>query len=293
MRRFSIKYTFSQAFQGLWRNGVMTVASLAVLMSCLVVIGGFFLLVQNINLNLDSLGSLTQIVCFVDEELDEDGIFEVEQKIKALDNVTSVKHTTKAEALAELKAEDPEGYKYIDETNNPLVDEFEITYADVTKVVDLDYALKNMEGIEKVNNRLDLASQLESFRSGIILIFTWFLVVLVVVTVFIIVNTIKLSVYARRHEVTVMRYVGATASFVTMPFVIEGIIIGIISAILAYIIEWNLYVAIEEKVASDLQMLSVISFSEMNMTVLLSFIGMGAAAGIIGSLLSLRKYMKV
>lgn len=292
MRKFSIKYAFSQAFQGLWRNGVMTVASLAVLMSCLVVIGGFALLVANINLNLNSLGNLTQIVAFAADDLDEMQLAQLESKINALDNIDTVTHVTKSEALAQLKAQDAEAYKYVNEENNPLSDEFIITYKDTSKVVDLDYALRHMEGLKKVNNRLDLASQLESFRSGIILIFTWFLVVLVVVTVFIIVNTIKLSVYARRHEITVMRYVGATGTFVMMPFMIEGVLIGLVSAIAAYFIEWSFYRYIEQKVVSDLQMLSFLSFGDVYSRVLIGFIGLGIVTGIIGSTLSMRKYMK-
>ena len=222
MRRFSIKYSFSQAFQGIVRNGVMSFASVAVLMSCLVVIGAFALLVLNIDINLESLGDLNQIVVFADSDLDEEGIKALGEQIAALDNVESVTHVTKAEALEEMKAqagEKSDAYDYVTDENNPLSDEFIVAYKDVSKVVDLDYALNHMEGIEKVNNRLDLAATLESFRSGVLLIFIWFLVILVIVTVFIIVNTIKLSVYARRHEITVMRYVGATGAFITLSLI--------------------------------------------------------------------------
>lgn len=100
MRRFSLKYALSQAFQGLWRNGVMSFASIAVLMSCLVVIGGFALIVLNINLNLNSLGNLNQIVVFVNEDMTEEDIVAVGEKIASLDNVDTVERITKNEALA-------------------------------------------------------------------------------------------------------------------------------------------------------------------------------------------------
>lgn len=295
MRRFNISYSFSQAFQGLWRNGVMSFASVAVLMSCLVVIGAFALLVANINLNLDSLGNLNQIVVFVEEDLTEEEIAEIGKKIEALDNVKDVDHVTKAEALEDMRAQagdKADAYDYITEENNPLVDEFVVSYDDVSKVVDLDYALDHMEGIDKVNNRLDLASALESFRSGVLFIFMWFLVVLVVVTMFIIMNTIKLSVYSRRHEITVMRYVGATGAFITTPFVIEGVLIGVVAALVAFFIEWYAYYYIEQNIMSDLQMISVISFSDVAVFVFVGFILLGTVAGIIGSVLSLRKYLK-
>ena len=296
MRRFSIKYTLSEALRGMWRNGVMSFASVAVLMSCLVVIGAFSLLVMNINVNLDSLGDLTQIVVFADRGLDEEHLQSLESQIGALDNVSSVTRVTKAQALEELRAQAKEqggAYDYVTEENNPLSDSFIIAYDDVAKVVDLDYALKNMDGITKVNNRLDLASSLESFRSGVLFVFMWFLVVLIVVSVFIIVNTIKLAVDARKNEITVMRYVGATGMFITMPFLIEGVLIGLIAAVLGYFIEVYAYYYIEQEVVSSLQMISFVGFSEVWHYVLFGFVALGIVTGIVGSMLSLRKYMKV
>lgn len=300
MRRFSIKYVFSEAFKGLWRNGVMTFASIAVLMSCLVVIGAFSLLVLNINDNLNELGDLTKIVVFVDRDLNEDQIKELGAKIGALPNVTKVERVTKAEALEDLRKqakEKGEAYDYIDETNNPLSDEFIVSYDDVSSEVNLKYELDQMktngEGVEKVNAHLELASKLESFRSGVLFVFMWFLIVLVVVSVFIIVNTIKLAVDARRNEITVMRYVGATGMFITMPFLIEGVIIGLFASIIGYFIELWAYRYIENEVAAQLQMIKFVGFNEVWYWVLLGFIAIGILAGVVGSMLSLRKYMKV
>ena len=249
----------------------------------------------NINLNLNSLGNLNQIVVFVNEDMTEEDIVAVGEKIASLDNVDTVERITKDEALRQLKAQagdKQDAYDYITDENNPLVDEFVISYSDPAKVVDLDYALKHMDGIAKVNNRLDLASQLESFRSGVLMIFVWFLAVLIIVTVFIIVNTIKLSVYSRRHEITVMRYVGATGMFIAAPFILEGIILGIFSAILSYFLEWYAYYYVEQKISSDLQMISFVGFSEVSGYVLGGFIALGILTGIVGSLLSLGKYLK-
>lgn len=295
MRRFSIKYSFTQALRGIVRNGVMSFASVAVLMSCLVVIGAFALLVVNINLNLDSLGNLTQIVVFADADLGEGEIADLGRQISSIGGVDDVQHITKDEALAEMKAQagaNADAYNYVTDENNPLSDEFVIYYSDVSKVVDIEYALNHIEGIEKINNRADLASSLDSFRNGVILIFIWFLIVLIVVTLFIIVNTIKLSVYARRHEITVMRYVGATGAFITTPFVIEGVLIGVVAAVIAYFIEVYAYYYIEQKVITDLQMLSIMSFSDAWFYVLGGFLLLGIGAGITGSMMSLRKYLR-
>lgn len=291
MRRYNIFYFIKQAFAGLWRNGVMSFASIAVLMSCLVVIGGFTLLVANIDENLEQFGLLNEIVVYCATDATEEEIVAVGEKIGKLDNIDSIKRVTKAEGLAQMKAE-YDVYDDITNENNPLPDMYVITYIDNEKVPNLDYQLKQIEGIAKVNNRLDLATSIESLKSGVMLIFMWFLIILIVVSVFIIVNTIKLSVFARRHEISIMRYVGATAWFITLPFIFEGIIIGIFASVGAYFIEWYIYSYIETMVMADLQMISILQFADINNYVLLGFISLGVVTGIIGSSISLSKYLK-
>lgn len=291
MKRYNIFYFIGQAFAGLWRNGVMSFASVAVLMSCLVVIGGFALIVKNIDVNLEQFGNLNEIVVFCDTEATEEEIVAVGEQLGKLDNIASIRRITKAEGLAQMKAE-YDVYDDVTEENNPLPDSYEITYIDTEKVGELDYQLHQIEGIVKVNNRLDLATSIESVKSGVMLVFVWFLAILSVVSVFIIINTIKLSVFARRHEISVMRYVGATSWFITLPFIFEGIIIGIFSSVVAFFAEWYIYSYIETMVLTDLQMISILTFQEIKNTVLFGFMGLGVVAGIIGSSISLSKYLK-
>ena len=291
MKRYNIFYFIGQAFAGLWRNGVMSFASVAVLMSCLVVIGGFALIVKNIDVNLEQFGNLNEIVVFCDTEATEEEIVAVGEQLGKLDNIASIRRITKAEGLAQMKAE-YDVYDDVTEENNPLPDSYEITYVDTEKVGELDYQLHQIEGIVKVNNRLDLATSIESVKSGVMLVFVWFLAILSVVSVFIIINTIKLSVFARRHEISVMRYVGATGWFITLPFIFEGIIIGVFSSVVAFFAEWYIYSYIVTMVLTDLQMISILTFQEIKNKVLFGFMGLGIVAGIIGSSISLSKYLK-
>lgn len=291
MKRYSLFYFIGQAFRGLWRNGVMSFASIAILMSCLVVIGGFTLLVYNIDVNLNDFGLRNDIIVYLDFDLEEDSIVAIGDKLESLDNVESVVRTTKSQALAQMK-EEYEVYADVTEEENPLSDSFTVTYLENEKVPELKYQIQQIEGYRKLSDKADLASTLESFKNGIMLIFIWFLAILVVVSVFIIVNTIKLSVFARRHEISVMRYVGATGWFITLPFVIEGIIIGLISSITAYFVEWYFYSYIETMAREDLQMISIASFDSIYLYVLVGFIGLGVITGIIGSSISLGKYLK-
>ena len=160
MKRYSLFYFIGQSFQGIFRNGVMSFASIAVLMSCLVVLGGFALLVYNIDVNLEEFGLMNEIVVFVDRDASEEKIQQIEAEIRALDNVASVTRTTKAQALESMRAQSEEYahlYEDINETNNPLTESFTIVYEDNDRVVTLAYRLGQIEGVCKVNNRLDLA----------------------------------------------------------------------------------------------------------------------------------------
>ncbi len=291
MKRYNIFYFIKQALAGMRRNGVMTFASVAVLMSLLVVIGGFSLLVYNIDLNLSNFGVLNQIAVFVDTDADEAEITEIGEKIAKLDNIASVERVTKAEGLAEMK-EKNDVYDDVTDEENPLPDKFVITYIDTDKVPELNYQLSQIEGIDKINDRLDLATTIENLKQGIMIVFIWFLVILGVVSVFIIINTIKLSVYARKNEIAIMRYIGATGWFISLPFTFEGIFIGLFASVIAFFGEWYVYSYAENLVLEDLQMISIVGFGDVKTLVLIGFIAVGILTGVIGSSISLGKYLK-
>ena len=291
MKRYNIFYFIGQALSGLWRNGVMSIASIAVLMSCLVIIGGFTLLVMTIDVNLEQIALINEIVVYCHDDATEEEIVSVGDQIRKLDNIDQVTRITKAEGLAQMKAED-EVYADVSEEMNPLPDKYVITYVDTEKVPSLTYQLNQIEGIQKVNDRLDLAAKIENVKSAVMLVFVWFLAILAVVSVFIIINTIKLSVFARRNEISIMRYVGATGWFISLPFVIEGIIIGLFASISAYFIEWYIYSYIETMFTTDLQMITIMQFSEISNLLLYGFLVVGVITGIIGSSISLSKYLR-
>ncbi len=290
-RHYNIFYFIGQALRGLWRNGVMSFASIAVLMSCLVVIGGFTLLVYNIDENLEQFGLMNDLVVLLDYDLSEEEIVAIGDQLSKLDNLATIERVTKSQGLVFMK-EKYDVYDDVTEEENPLSDKYDLTYLSTEKVPEMKYQINQIEGVRKVNDRLDLATTIESFKSGIMMIFVWFLIILAVVSVFIIVNTIKLSVFARRHEISVMRYVGATGWFITLPFVIEGIIIGLLASAIAFFVEWYFYGYIETLVMSDLQMLTIVTFNELKKYVLAGFIALGIFTGIVGSSISLGKYLK-
>lgn len=277
----------------------MSAASVAVLMSCLVVLGCFVMLVVNINVNLDNIAKLNEIMVFCDRDLDEDAVKEVERQIKQCDYVDTCKRITKEESLEKLKAQSPDHADVYDDEafigeNNPLCESFEVIYkgTDETKVFDLESRLRNIEGVTKINSVYQTAKTIDKLKSGILLVFTWFLVILFVVSIFVIINTIKAAVYSRRHEIQVMRYVGATNSFIVTPFVFEGVIIGVFASLIAFGIDTYVYKYIESTAFGDLQIIDILAYSNVALPMLAGFLAVGVFTGIVGSVVSLTKYLK-
>ncbi len=363
-----------EAFKNLWRDGIMSLASILVLASCLVVLGCFALLVFNINVNMNNLASLNEIVAFTEYDMSEEDAVALGEEIKKLDNVEDVEFISKAQGLEDLKATYPEFSDLFDEfeddgaqdtekapdttpevtdtekapdttepvdtaepaetvgeegtaspadsdtadskpeqtepetapetqpqtpavseipdepsNKNPLAHCYRIKYIDNAKVATLEFNLNEMEGIRKVNNRQDLAMSLENLKDGISMIFVWFLVVLFVVSVFIIINTIKLAVNSHMEEIRVMKYIGAANWFIVTPYVIEGTIIGIFSGVISFLVEWGIYYKIGSIISADTPIIEMISFDAIRLPVAVAFIGIGVLTGIIGSCISLRK----
>jgi len=204
MRRYSITYFIGQSVKGLWRNGVMSTASIMVLMSCLVVLGSFSLLLYNINHNLDNLGILNEIVIYIDKAKTESEVQAIYDQISSLDNVAKVEHITKAQVYEEERANFdnfPAFFELMDQKgDNPFPDTFYVTYKDNEGVSTLEYQLAHIDGVIEVSSRMEVADQLENIKSGIVLIFVWFLIVLFIVSIFVIINTIKLAVFSRRRS---------------------------------------------------------------------------------------------
>ncbi len=294
MKSYKLSYFLGQSFKGLWRNGIMTVASITVLMSCLVVIGSFALLIMNIDVNLENLGLLNEIVVFVDESKDDEAVSEIGAKIRALDNVAEVIFISNEQALEEEKEKYAEysGLYELVEGDNPLRDSFVIKYIDNAKASTTAYQVGQIDGIAKVNHRQDLAATIERIKSGVSLVLVWFMAILFVVSIFVIINTIKLAVHARRSEITIMRYVGATDWFVILPFIFEGIIIGILASVFAFLIEWYMYGYVVAMLGDNFNMITILQFDEIRMYVAAAFLAIGIITGIIGSTISTRRYLK-
>ena len=234
---------------------------------------------------------MNEIAIYLNTDLTDEQAEEIGRTLNNMDNVDTVTFISKEEGLEEMRqdyAEYSDLFVIAEGEANPLPDMFYITYNDISKATTLEYQLSEIEGISKVIFRLDLAMQIDSFKSGMTLVFTWFLVLLFVVSIFVIINTIKIAVHSRRNEINVMRYIGATRTFIVTPFILEGAIIGLFSGAIAYFVEWYLYTYIEQIVVSEIRMLEVYLFSDVWQYVLVGFLLIGTVTDAIGSSISLR-----
>lgn len=472
MRRYKVSYFFGQAFKGMWRNGMMTLASVTVLLSCLIVMGCFSMLVVNIDFNLGQLKNLNEIVAFTDTDdpyaadaeaslasapkadgktflgwstnpdaaeaeykpgstfkisddkavcgvitmyavweggaahdgltvrynsagvtvdgkpsddaavivgesyalaealqarnstveflgwaltpdtdentkiyaqgeeyipADEDAkggvitfyavwstpavfseytlvydsngvdcemptdaevrLNSIKEQLAGLENIAEngITFVSKEETLESEKEklkDYPSLLATLEEGENPYPDSFVITYKDNASVSALDLQLKNIDGIYKIRFHAEIAENIQNLKNGIILIFTWFMAILFIVSIFVIINTVKLAVVGRSKEITIMRYVGATKWFIALPFELEDIIIGLFSGLVAFFLQWYMYGYVQKMIMTDIQMIKVVPFSDITGIMLAGCVVIGAITGFIGSRIAIRKYLK-
>jgi len=295
-KSYSIFYFLGQAFNGLFRNFSVTLGAIVVLVCCLVLIGSFYSLIANITENLDDLSLMNKIVIFLEYDATDEDCDRIEKEIKGLRELGNLKVTfvSKEQGLEDMKADDPDNaylYDSIPDEDNPLADSFIIEYDDSSKVQRIEYNLRQIEGVRKVNSHSDIAVRVNSFKNGITLVFFFFFIVLFAVGVFVIINTVNMTVFSRRDEIYVMRFVGAARWFIATPFVLQGIILGAFSGGVSYFIMKWLSGYVVDTVVAGLDMVTVLPFSEYSHIILYGFLGIGVLSGIIGSTVSIRRPM--
>ena len=299
MNTGSILYFFKSAFKSMYKNIVMTLASVFVLIACMLIIGSVYLAAENVLSFMDRLDAQNEIVAFIDDDYSEDSLSrkKLEKKISDIDGVESVEYITKEQALAEHRdalGEDGAYLEGFDEDENPLRNELRIKISDLERFSEISDEILAQNEIARVRDSRDVVEMLQKTRQALTMLGFWVVVILAVVSLFIISNTIKLAMHNRRNEINIMKYVGATNNFIRLPFVLEGILIGFVSAVVALGAQWCLYTYVIVPLISDSFLsASIVDFDKMIDTLILIFCGIGLGVGSIGSALSIRKYLKV
>jgi len=294
-----IGYLISEGFKSTFKQKKMTSASIIIMCATMFIFGLFFAIGENVNSVIKQVESQQGIQIYIKEEANDEEIERLGNEIKKINGVNKVDFVSKEDALNTVKSwfvEAPELLDVYDEENIFPASYF-VTLTDLSLNEEVQaeiYKLDNVDTIESENNTIN---KLQELAKGIQIMTLVILALLIIISIFIISYTIKLTVHARRKEISIMKYVGATNSFIRGPFIVEGIIIGIISAVITLVILGLAYNGIINAIGSSAILnaisISLLSFSDMFYLVLAVYLGLGIGIGILGSTISMRKYLKV
>ena len=306
MRYNVITYLLGEGIRNVFKNKKSTSASIIIMSLTMLIFGVFFVITQNINSIMEQIESEQGIEVFL-YDISEDQTKAVEDYIRNIDAVNTVEYKSKEDALNQLKSQfkDREELLAGYEENNIFPASYVVTLTDLTKSSDViqkiwDYD-KDKSDTEKVIKNItskdETVTTLINLANGIRIITGIILAILIIISIFIISNTIKLTVHARRKEISIMKYVGATNSFIRWPFIVEGIIIGIISGAISIIIlgiNYNLIAGkiLESQVVSAMN-INLLTFADMFGLIVIVYTILGIGIGVLGSCISMRRYLKV
>ena len=292
-------YFLQSAFNSIKKNYLMTFASVFVLIACMLIIGSAYLCSANITAFVEKLGDENEIVAYIDEETDEEDLANLQEEVESVSEyITDVRFVTNDEALEEYRNQFGEEGAYLSwfyGDENPLRDEFRIrvdkNHLDEFGAISAEiYAI---EGIANVSDSQDVVDMLLSLKKVLDVLSFWIMLILAIVSWFIVSNTIKLAMYSRRHEINIMKYVGATNAFIRTPFILEGVIIGILAAGISFAMQWVVYVYLLQPLVSGLSFITTVPFSSMAIMIAVIFCGIGLFVGFVASAFSINKYLKV
>ncbi len=286
-------YLIREGFRSIWSNRIMSIASICVLVSCLVLTGAAELISVNIEKEVDSVGKTNETTVYIKDGTSDLEAVYIGKNLEKLDNITSVKFYPKEDAINEFKDSLPEAvFENVNGNNNPLPDAYIIAMDDLSKYDQTIDAILKVDGVDSINNRSELARKLTDISNLVSYISLAIVVALTIISLFIIANTIRTTMYSRRFEISIMKSVGATNAFVRLPFVVEGMVLGFISAIIGTGVLYVVYEGVMSAVNSFVK-ISTIPFSDVYLQVGGIFIVAGVVIGAFGSFISMRKYLKM
>ena len=295
MKGTSLKYLTHEGFRNVWVNRLMSLASVTVLMSCLIIMGAGIMIYFNINNVVDKVQSQNVVMVYVADDASEDETTQIGTSLKGISNVESCEFVPKEVAFQEQiqsMGGDAALFEGFDEI--PLPDAYKVTVKDLSQFENTVSQIKQINKVDSVRENSDLASKLLSLRHAVSIVSVGLVVMLFLVALFIISNTIRITMFSRKLEISIMKAVGATNWFIRWPFMIEGMILGTISGIVSLGVLWGLYAVAEKVFAQTLSLIgfSLVPFSEYWWQILLVFVAIGLFTGGFGSLVSMAKYLK-
>lgn len=291
MKLISIKYFLKEGFKNVWINGMMSVASILVMVCCMILTGSAVLMSANISFTLKSIEGKNSITIYLDKEVTAGQALRVGEKIAEVPNIVTCDYYPREEAANRYKDMMGPFFQSFQGDKNPFPDAFHITMEDLSRYEETVDKIKAINGVKSISDRSETAKKLTELNSLVANAGFWIVISLGAVSLFIISNTIKVTMHNRRFEINIMKSIGATNWFIRIPFIVEGMTIGLISALVSTGILKLVYEEILN-IVNKIIPFRGISFNELILPVFLSFIVAGVMVGLIGGGISVSKYLK-
>lgn len=295
MKGSSLKYLTREGFRNIWVNRLMTLASVTVLLACLVIIGVGAMAFFNIDALLDKVEAQNVVMVYVEMDSDDLTTSGVGVELQKMENIESCEFIPKEDAFrAQIESMGGDSAVFEGFTECPLPDAYKVTLKDLTQFSATVAQIKTLTGVSSVRENSDLASKLLSIRRAVTVVSIGLVAMLFLVALFIIANTIRITMFSRKLEINIMKAVGATNWFIRWPFLVEGVLIGIIASVLSLGVLWGLY-ELAAVSFSDLLLslgFSFVPFTRYALQILGVFLGIGVFTGGFGSMISMNKYLK-
>ena len=299
MKHSIFGYLLGEGFRNVFHNKKSSGASLAIMCATMLIFGLFFMIIENLNNAVATIESQQGMQVFIKEDTTDAQMTKLGEQIKQIDGVNTVRFVSKTEALNDwkekLKSQQALFATY--DEDNPLPNSYIVTLTDLKLNKQVQEEINKLDFVDDITNSNETIDGLVTIANGVKIVSSVILTLLILISIFIISNTIKLTVHARRKEISIMKYVGATDSFIRWPFVIEGIIIGVIAAIISIVVLGLAYNLIVHLLSGNTVLnrmgMSLLSFSDMITLLIVVYLGLGIGIGALGSTISMRKYLQV
>ena len=295
MKLNNIGYLLKEGLRGIFLHGFMSFAAICVTVACLLIVGSFSILAYNLDIMVEDLNQTSEILAYVDSELTDSDARSIGTKINMLDNVLQATYVSRQDALRDFVNDHDGDSSFSGVQAEDLRHRFVVILEDNTRMKQTDDQLKQIPGVVKTSAAYEMAEGFSTIQNVLHMVSVAVIAVLLVVSLLIISNTVKLAMYDRRDEIAIMKMVGATNGFIRLPFVVEGFTLGMLGAALAFGMEWLIYDQMVMKIAEvdSLKLFSFVPFQELLIPMLAVFGAAGLFVGIVGSWTSIRKFMDV
>ena len=297
MKITNLGYLIKEGIRGIFLHGFMSLAAVIVTVACLLIVGSFSCLVYNMNVMVEDLNRTNEILAFVDDSYSDAEARSIGTRINQIPNVYKAQFVSREKALEEFVADHGNDPAFGGVDADVLRHRFVVVLEDNALMEQTAAQLEAIPGIAKVNAAYEMAEGFMTIQNVLHIASIAVIGVLLVVSLLIISNTVKLAMYDRKDEISIMKMVGATNGFIRLPFVVEGFILGMLGATIAFFLEWTMYNVLVERLAEvdTLHLFSFVPFTqpELMQTMLATFAAAGLFVGFVGSWTSIRKFMDV